>query len=635
MNSLESLKGKGVFDDIDFHFAGLMRRLAGAKAPETLYPTCVLLSHLTLQGKNICLDIRKMSGRPLIQCVGDAGEEQMDIVKDIRLPADADAWIKSLMEAPVTGLAAAQKMARTPLVLDGAGRLYIHRYWDYERRLADAIRAKAPARALDNPERWGAMLKAYFAGQTAKNPKWQIDEGQILAVFLALRNRFSVISGGPGTGKTTIVSAVLSLLLEDARSKGDELDIAVCAPTGKAAVRIQESLRKNLGGEAANNITIEAKTIHRLLGYIPGSPYFRHNSGNTLPADIVVVDEASMVSLPLMSKLFKAMRPDAKAILLGDKNQLASVESGAILADICAAADINRFTEPFAAEFAKFAEKRRSYDPPARMSPMSDTAVSLEKSFRFPPDKGIAKVSGLVNANKAELALEEIKKDHEDVRRIELPPPKKLKPAIEEFVAASTYASFHLQPDLKDAYRMFNEFRILCSNRRGDFGVERINVMVMEILAEKYRIDISSGEDCYKGRPIIITENDYALRLFNGDTGIVWDAEPDSETGAAELRAYFPRNDMSGEFSSFPISRLPAHETAYAMTIHKAQGSGFKKILVVLPDKHSPILTRELVYTGITRAEEHASVMMKDDVFKKAVERTVERSSGLQELLNS
>jgi exodeoxyribonuclease V alpha subunit len=646
--ALINLKDKEIFNEVDFHFAKLLCDLSEKESSDTLLLSSILASNITLEGRHICIDLAKHAGQNLWEYLDDSDDDYKKELMKISLPESAATWKKDLLRTPVVGTAESQDKKKTPLVIDGNNRLYIYRYWDYERRLAEIIRAKAGVKELEDPARWGRMLAEYSKEQKKKNQKWKVDEWQTLAVFLALRNRFSVISGGPGTGKTTIASAVLSLILENADSEKKNIEIAVCAPTGKAAVRIKESLLENLSSRIKDpSKIIEPKTIHRLLGYIPESPYFRHNAKNPLPADVVVVDESSMVSLPLMCKLFKAVRPDAKLILLGDQHQLASVESGAILADICAAADTKTFSKELLAEFAKFADNSGKFGTAKTSHNMTDTAVSLEKSYRFHDTMGIAQISRLVNAGEAEQALTLLAKNKEekgwdDITKIELPSKAELKndfnnefkKALDAVISKSTYVSFHKEANVADAYRKFNEFRILCSNRKGSYGIVNINRIVMEILFKSEGGIRDSGHSSnFKGCPIIITENDYALKLFNGDTGIIWDGEPDPAGGKPELRAYFPKPDLSGEFISFPLSRLPVHETAYAMTIHKAQGSGFKDILLILPDEHNPVLTRELVYTGITRAEKTVQMMIKNDVFTLAVESQIERSSGLRDLL--
>ena len=550
---LINLKDEKIFNEIDFHFAKLMCELSGKERTDILFLSSILASNITLENRHICIDLARHAGQNLWEYLDEPEDDFKSVLEDITLPENVETWKKDLLSMPVVGTAESQDKKKTPLVIDSKNRLYIYRYWDYERRLAEIIRNKAVFKELAEPAKWGRMFAEYSKEQKEKHPTtWKDDEWQTLAVFLALKNRFSVISGGPGTGKTTIASAVLSLILENAESENKNIEIAVCAPTGKAAVRIQESLLENLSSKIINpSKIIEAKTIHRLLGYIPESPYFRHNAENPLPADVVVVDESSMVSLPNMAKLFKALRPDAKLILLGDQHQLASVESGAILTDICATADTNRFTKELLQEFAKFAKPAAKFETLATPHNMADTTVSLETNHRFSNEKGIANISRLVNEGNAAQALaslNENKKEWDDIIKIQLPSKselkqefkKEFKKALVAVIKDSPYLSFHKEKTGAEAYGKFNEFRILCSNRKGNYGIEGINRLMLEILGEAGGMHDSGRTSHFKGQPIIVTENDYALKLFNGDTGLIWNGE-DEDSDDSELRAYFPK----------------------------------------------------------------------------------------------
>lgn len=635
IEAIEKFVDEDAFNEIDIHFAALMKKLSGDACSDGLVLAAALLSNFTTGKKNTCFDLRAWSGRKLSDFFSDARQDLKKKLSAVEFPGDAAEWEREILMSPVSGKADSQSLVKTPLVIDVASRLYLHRYWDYERRLAEAICGFAGSKAARTPRKWRKMLDGYFEEQKTKNPKWQVDEWQKLAVLVCLGNRFSVVSGGPGTGKTTIVAAVISILLEESMEAGQGIEIAVCAPTGKAAVRIQESLRRNLSGKAAGTAGLEAKTIHRLLGYIPDSPFFRHNADNPLTADIVVVDEASMVSLPLMSKLFNAIKPQASVIMLGDRDQLASVESGAVFADICRAANINRFSESFAGEYAEFAGVEMELPRTASRKILTDSAVGLRKSFRFPDDRGIAKVSGFVRQGRADEVFEELEKGWKDIVFPGLPEKKNLKERLKAAISGTSYWNFHAEDTVEKAYEKFCSFRILCSNRKGVYGVETINRIVIDLLMEKDDGRIPEGAKFFRGRPIIITENDYVLRLFNGDTGIIWSSGNGAEDDeGGELRAYFPPMEAGKPFISFPVSRLPAYETAYAMTVHKAQGSGFGNVLLILSDKYSPTMKRELVYTGITRTEKAVEIWAGRDVFSRAIVEETSRNSGLMDALS-
>lgn len=462
----------------------------------------------------------------------------------------------------------------TPLVLDRENRLYLRRYWEYEQHLAQAIRSRAAS---------GSMKKEKKESDLQK-----------VAATRAVANNFTVITGGPGTGKTRTVMDILALLQK--QPGGENLRIALAAPTGKAAARLTESVR-------AVNQTLEATTIHRLLGYLPGSPYFRHDTARPLGADVVIVDEASMIDLALMAKLVAAVRPDARLILLGDRDQLASVEAGSVLADICAAA----------AEAAP-------------NDPLRGAVVALQKNYRFAPSGGIFRVSSAVNAGEAETALAAFAAGSEASWQ-PLPSVAKLADTLRERVVAAFRPS--LETDNPDsALAQLQHFRILCAVRHGPFGVENLNALAEEILAGAGLLVPRPG-GFYRGQPLTITENNYNLGLYNGDSGIIL---PDADDGG-ELRAFFL--SAEGKLRRFLPARLPRHETAFAMTVHKSQGSEFGRVLLILPEADSPLLTRELLYTGLTRAREQVEIWAPEAILRAAISRRVVRASGLRDALGS
>ena len=461
----------------------------------------------------------------------------------------------------------------TPLVLDQDNRLYLRRYFEYEQELAQAILRRA-------------------AGHSSARANEETDL-QKVAAARAVTNNFTVITGGPGTGKTWTVMAILTLLRQ--QPGGETLRIALAAPTGKAAARLTESVR-------AVNQTLEATTLHRLLGYLPGSPYFRHDAAHPLNAEVVIVDEASMIDLALMGKLVDAVRPEARLILLGDRDQLASVEAGSVLADICAAA-----------------ENATPNDP------LHGTVVALRQNYRFAPTGGIYRVSTAVNAGAADAALAAFQEAGAEARWQPLPDKARLSGALRERVVAAFRPCLETDDPLQ-ALAQLQQFRILCALRLGPFGVENLNAIAEEILAHSGLL-IPRPAGWYRGQPLTITENNYNLGLFNGDSGIIL---PDPDDGG-ELRAFFV--SAEGKLRRFLPSRLPRHETAFAMTVHKSQGSEFAKVLLLLPESDGPILTRELLYTGLTRAREQVEIWAPETVLRAAISRRVTRASGLPEAL--
>ncbi|MGI8890238.1 MAG: exodeoxyribonuclease V subunit alpha [Chthoniobacterales bacterium] len=476
---------------------------------------------------------------------------------------------KKLRASPVVGAPG----DFTPLILDAQDRLYLRRYWEYEQQLAGAIRSRATA--------------------VAPNSLGENNDQQEVAARRAASGHFTVITGGPGTGKTRTVMKILTLLL--AQPGGDALRFALAAPTGKAAARLTESVR-------AVKQNLEATTIHRLLGNLPGSPYFRHNAEHPLAADVVIVDEASMVDLALMAKVVAAVRPEARLILLGDRDQLASVEAGNVLADICATAEQAGPNEP-----------------------LRGAVVALHKNYRFAESGGIFRVSTAVNEGDAEAAISALRENPDGEASWQpLPVVAKLPDALRAQLIAAFRPALEVDDPL-EALRRLQQFRILCAVRHGPFGVENLNAVAEEILAGAGLI--TPQRSFYRGQPITITQNDYNLSLFNGDSGIIL-ADPD-ETG--ELRAFFLSAD--GKLRRFLPSRLPPHGTAFALTVHKSQGSEFDRLLLLLPEQESPLLTRELLYTAITRARGKVEIWAAERVLRSMIAKTVSRSSGLREAL--
>jgi exodeoxyribonuclease V alpha subunit len=442
-----------------------------------------------------------------------------------------------------------------------------------------------------------------------------------------MMKKFAVISGGPGTGKTTTAAKILALLLEDAWPA--PLRIALAAPTGKGAARLQSAIyisKDSLvcSDQIKDALPASASTIHRLLGPIEGSPYFRHNPSNPLDLDVLLIDEASMVDLALMSKLVQALRPSSRLILLGDKDQLASVEAGAVLGDICNTGRSHSYSKRFSTSL----EKATGYTVEGeskRVPPIADGIVHLRKNYRFASGGGIAELSSAVNRGdwlSSRTLLWEA--SNGDIAWRELPSRDSLRPALKETVLEGFRGAFD-SPDAERVSGGLDQFRILCALREGPFGAPAVNLLVEEVLRAE-RLIRGEGK-WYPGRPVLIARNDYELNLFNGDTGITL---PDPGQ-PGELRVFFPT--AGGMIRKVHPLRLPEHETCYAMTVHKSQGSEFERVLLILPDRDSPVLTRELVYTAVTRARRSVEIWGSQVVFRAALERCTERRSGLRDAL--
>jgi exodeoxyribonuclease V alpha subunit len=565
---------------IDRQFSTFICRKAQGEI-ELLRTVVSLLSQSVGQG-SICFDLTEIAGETV----------RFQGMTDMVLPG-----LDTLLSLLRSSTAVGQPGDHRPLVLDNEGRLYLYRYFQYQEMLAKQIHSRASSISSETDQSSLRVSLERLFPQDGNG-----DDRQRKAASSALMHRFSVISGGPGTGKTSTVVRILCMLIE--QPGGMRQRIAMAAPTGKAAARLSSSIvsiRESLpcSDEVKRAIPEGVTTIHRLLGTLPGSNGFRHSAQNPLPYDTVIIDEASMVDLPLMTALMTALLPDARLILLGDKDQLASVAAGAVLGDICGAGELAGST-------------------------VEGCVTVLEKNFRFSEGSGIADLSRAVNTGDDGEALRLFAEP--DMDRISLEPApgrEAMRPRLAEPVLKG-YRGFLEAENPAEALRRFERFRILCALREGPWGASGMNQAVEALLGAAGLLRPESV--FYRNRPLLVTENDYGHRLFNGDTGIIF---PDPDTGA--LRAFFALPD--GSVRGIPPEFLPQHETAYAMTVHKSQGSEFDNVLLILPPEDKALLTRELLYTGITRAKESITVWGDETVFSSAVRRRIERRSGLREAL--
>jgi exodeoxyribonuclease V alpha subunit len=344
-----------------------------------------------------------------------------------------------------------------------------------------------------------------------------------------------------------------------------------------------------------------------------------------LPVDVVVADEVSMVDLALMSKLAQSVPSHARLILLGDKDQLSSVEAGAVLGEICDTGHFHGFSEELCERYRALTGDRIDTRAESGKGPeIQDCVVHLQKSYRFGSDSGIGAVSRAINTGDGDLALSLMRGQYNDIRWNSLPAPNVLSTQLRRLILRG-YKPYLQTADPSEMVYFFEQFRVLCAIRSGPYGVTALNLLIEQILREERLINTENR--WYRGRPIMITKNDYNLGLFNGDIGIIL---PDALSGNG-VRACFPASD--GTFRWFPPIRLPEHETVYAMTVHKSQGSEFDNALLVLPDQHSPVVSRELIYTGITRAKRSVEVWAGEGVFLEGVSRRTLRASGLRDTL--
>lgn len=573
---------------IDRAFARLVARRTSDHARQALlHDTALLLSSERAQGHS-CIDLSVWADTTVRFAHDRAAESH-----DMTWPAP-EAWQQTLRESPLcrtvdgTGLSD-DHTASTMLVLDGP-RLYLARYYEAECRLASSIqqRVQQPVR-VDAPGLASEFARLFPPVDGATD--WQA-----VAAQTALELPLVFVTGGPGTGKTTVAARMLALLLHADPSR----TVAVAAPTGRAAARLVESIgaaaeREQLSDAVRAQLPTTGATLHRLLGYQPWNETFRHDAGHPLPHDVVIVDETSMVDVLMMDALFRAVRPDARLIVLGDPDQLASVDTGFVLGDVVR---------------ASAAAKVRAAD-----APLARAVVRLRHSWRFGAQPGIGALATAMQQGDwpaVERALES--GQYRDVSM------QSWSPATLHTATADAFAAYIANDTPRDALQALSRFRVLAATREGLRGVQGLNALFERQLRRAGR----ATTGWYDHRPVLITANDPSTQLFNGDIGVTLRVN-------GVVGVHFLQSD--GQVRSLPPSRLPAHETAWAMTIHKSQGSEFDMVVLVLPEQDSPLLTRELLYTGVTRAKQRVVLLGEAPPLRTGVERSVARSSGLVDRL--
>ncbi|MFZ5763728.1 MAG: exodeoxyribonuclease V subunit alpha [Thermodesulfobacteriota bacterium] len=582
--ALAGLVEEGHLAPVDPFFVRTLQRLDPAADPAALLAGA--LARRAIDHGHVCLDLDRLD---------PALASALAVLPF--WPAAPAAMLAQLAASRLVG----DGTVPTPLVLTGR-RLYLYRYWRYEQELAAAIRTRTAAVTATPDEVAAALLDRLLA-----DGAMTMSHEQRRAVLMAATRRLAVISGGPGTGKTTIVLALMALTQELAKANNGAFGrILLLAPTGKAAARLAQAVQERVADLRLDEalraaLPREAATIHRALGYQPRTPTtFRHGPANPLPAEVVVVDEASMVDLALMAKLFRAVAPTAALVLLGDKDQLASVEAGSLMGDLCFAATAGDGATPLAGSVAE-----------------------LTTSFRFAAEAGVGALVGRIKAGDSEGMLVRLDGRDADSRLYAAPLPLSRNEPLRRLIVEG-YRPSLTATDPGEALARLADFRLLCALRRGPFGVGALNGLCERVLAEAGLLR-PQGE-WYQGRPLMVTANHYGLRLFNGDLGVLW---PD---GSGTLHAWF-LDPASGRLRSVPTARLPGHETAFAMTVHKSQGSEFTRVVVLLPEEVSPVLTRELLYTAVSRARKAVAIFGTPEILRQAVAQRVVRRSGLRQRL--
>ena len=656
---LERWVERGWLRALDKAFVAFLHELDPHGDPLVLL-AAALTSHQLGHG-HVCLDLFETLKEPdfalSLPPEGDLQTSAMLLPSQLLEALDGDAWCKALQASALVehaGQSRAQAAER-PLVLSER-RLYLRRYWAYERRIDSALRQRLAVTEV-TPDDLPARLNGLFGSRTANAPiDWQK-----LACALATRGAFSIVTGGPGTGKTTTVVRLLALLQAPAVEAGTPLRIRLAAPTGKAAARLTESISLQVKSlevddKVRQKIPSDVTTVHRLLGSRPGTRHFRHHAGNRLPLDVLVVDEASMIDLEMMANLLDALPAHARLVLLGDKDQLASVEAGAVLGDLCRDAEAGWYTpqtrewlEHVSGEHLAASDLQQDLDG---SHPLAQQVVMLRHSRRFGEGSGIGQLSRLVNQQQPQAARDVLTSGHyvdlsalalkgeqdRQFERLALDGRSEAAKGYRHYLDVLRDQRPAGDAPLEDpcwavwagkVLEAFEAFQVLCAVRKGPWGVEGLNERITRALFARKLIE--SEQQWYEGRPVLMTRNDYGLGLMNGDIGIALKLpEREGPTPRHVLRVAFARNDGQGGIRFVLPSRLNDVETVYAMTVHKSQGSEFSHTALVLPEALNPVLTKELIYTGITRAKHWFSLVEpRKGVFEEAIQRKVKRLSGL------
>ncbi len=542
-------------------FAGFIAR-QDTTSNNAVLVAAAYLSDAVSRG-DIALELSSLSNLPMTL---------LDIV-----PKDVRGWMDELRKSDWVGV----EGDKAPLILTTSGRLYLYRYWHDEQQVNQMV----SARLISSPVSDYVSLKRDFAN-------WSHEQAGIdwqkVAVMMALSRQFSVISGGPGTGKTTVVVTLIRYLL----NQYGELRIALAAPTGKAAMRLQQAVTD------ASISTCSAQTIHRLLGINENKEVGRYSRNQPLPVDVLIVDEASMIDITLMKVLMQSLSSSTKLVLIGDSDQLRSVESGTVLADLC------RHGVAFSNTFQRQLKEVTDIDLPANFageSILQDSLVLLQHSYRFGSDSVIGRLAQAIKHNEVKTVLDILSDDGVGWQQ-QLSIKHYQSQAI--FLYHDFFDAVKQRQSAEQCLKLFEQSRILCALKQGIGSVEMVNMAIERYLSQQ---GWRTQHRFYHGRPILITQNDYRHGLFNGDTGLILFNEQ------GHLAACFLAVEGVRWLA---LNRLPAHDTAFAMTVHKSQGSEFEQVGVVLPDKVNPILDKALLYTAVTRSKRALNIMASEPILR-------------------
>ncbi len=557
-----------------------------------------VLVNLEIDRANVCLDIAAIRHRS--EAWGWPEIPGIDELQDL------------IASSPVFGQPGEQR----PLIMD-RGRLYLHRFYHYELAISEHLLSRCGQQAKTIADEQIATVDRLFPGTEDAD---KVDMQKIAAIVSSL-HPLAIISGGPGTGKTYTVSRILALLLD----QHPDIRVQLTAPTGKAAMRLSQSiiqLSHQLAIDDATRKMIpqQAVTLHRLLAIDRYSHRPRFNQDNPLDCDLLVVDEASMIDQQMMAMLTDALPDTARLILLGDKDQLSSVEAGSIFADLCGELQHTSFNS----HQQQLLQQTWQYSVAGNQSShaLADQLVVLDKSHRFDESSTIGRLADCINRGQSQDGLHLLSKNQEDGIRWRQVDETDLPGQIKHQVQA-VYRKMMGATDIDQAFVLFHQYQILSAVWSGPAGVDNVNRLIEQYLKQDAGID--AGQQYYQGMPLMMTRNVYQYDLYNGDIGIIW---PDQDQ---QLKIWFETG--SGEYRVLSLSQLPQHQTAYAMTVHKSQGSEFEHVLMLFPYQEVEVLTRELFYTAITRAAKSVEIWGQADIIERTIERKTLRESGLMQRL--
>lgn len=596
MFNLQKYKDNSEFSIIDWEFAELIADLSTAKNGSEDYEKLMLLSAMALNSvrkEHSCLDLQAWYDREAIK------QDEPDEDSPLKSPLSPDEWFALLKKYPE--ISSADSADNKPLLpIEELSLLFLHKYRKYEKTIENFINENLAQETIQKLSQSSISSAHDFFKANDFD-----DDLQQQAIDLALKSHFAIITGGPGTGKTTVLATILALELQ----RNNALRISLAAPTGKAAARMTEAIsediaqkRLKVSHEALEALgKLKAKTIHSLIGARDTGLKPTYNPENPLSCDLLVIDEASMISLSLMAKLLEALPTGCRLLLIGDKDQLASVEAGSVLADLCQNAKLQ-------ASIAYLKKNYRSQENPELCDFIGEIAMGNKAD--------LSKLYKETKPAEINFYAEKLPQINRGTTSIDAQLITALKNALADLLGEDFLDTWSKVDDLDKAFEYIDKFKVLCATHDGHFGVKNLNRLMATILDKPLYS---------KGAPVLVLKNDYVNDLRNGDIGICW-----------EDMVYFPaladEQQEDKKYRSFKRMQLPEHELVYAMTIHKSQGSGYDNVLMTLPEKDNPVLSKELVYTGITRTRKKFQLWANKEITEKALQRPTERWSALFKL---